>query len=175
MLIWLGVDRALRRWNLETFQPVGNPIFLDANASALAIAGDVIWTNGPSLQSWDLRTGAVRGDASKEIEGISSLAVDGNVLVSGHWNGMVKARDASNGQHVRSSTRRAQSRVNCVALYKNFAISGSPAGNLYVWNLTTLDPIFEVQMGSPVNDLISTPGGVCAACADGVVCLELNL
>ena len=176
VLVSVGVDRALRRWDLGTLQPIGNPVFLDASASALAIAGDgIIWTSGNLLQSWDLRTASARGDASKEREGISSLAVHGNVLVSGHWNGLVKTRDASNGQNVRSGTSRPQSRVNCVALYKNWAISGSPAGNLYVWNLTTMNPIFEIELGSPVNDLIATPDGICVACADGVVSLELNL
>ena len=96
LLVAVGADGALRRWNLETLEPLGDPVFLNLTGGALVIAGDVIWTAGWPLQCWDLRSGTALAKSEK-IEDISSLATDGKVLVSGHWSGEVKVRDASRG------------------------------------------------------------------------------
>lgn len=174
-LFAIDVDSTFRRWDLATLQPIDEPFRLDQSANSLAIAADgSFWTAGGKLQRWDPAT-AAKVHECPEFEGISSLAIYGNLLAAGHWDGRVTVRDASNGQTLRVSTASRQTRVNCVAFHKNLVISGSPAGNLMVRDTATLTPLFEIQIGSPVNDLTGTPDGVCVACAEGIASLELTL
>lgn len=174
-LVALCANHELRRWDLTDRKPIGRAKTLDDMPNAIAIAGRVVWTSGPSLQRWNLRTGEALGSSLDRNHGTSSLQIGGEWLVSSHWNGRLTVRDAQTGEVLRGTSQSPQSRVNCLALYKTFTVSGSPDGTVCIGNLTTMAPLLQIQLGSPVNGLAATPTGVCVACASGVISLELNL
>ena len=65
-------------------------------------------------------------------------------------------------------------RVDSMAIYKGWGVSGGEE-TICIWNLTTLNPVFEIRFNSNVNGLVADEEAIYVGCAYGMICLELNL
>jgi len=173
ILATVGKDGMLRRWNLGSLQPLGFSIPIGEYTTALAIADGVIWTSGPLLRRWNLQTGEPIGDQQDTSE--TSLCVNSQFAVSSHWSGRLTLRDAKTGKLLQTGLHIPSRRTPTLALYKTFAITASAEGIVCIWNLNTMLPFFEIQIGASVNALTATPTGICIASSAGLISLDLHI
>jgi WD40 repeat protein len=167
----------LHCWSLTPPKSL-NPIISKRQIySALAIKENLLWAIVENTMCrWNLITGESVGTPVPGATETSVLAVSSKWIVSGHWSGILKVWDKSTADLLRvSDIGKRSSRLTCLALFEDFAISSGPDETVFVWNLNTLEMLFKIQVGSPVNGISAYNTGVCLACALGILCIELNL
>ncbi len=167
----------IHRWSLTPLKSLDPIVSKQQIYFGLAIDEDVLWAIVENnVCRWNLATGKFVGNPGPGATETAVLAVSSKWVVSGHWSGILKVWDKSSSALLGvSDTGNRSSRLTCLALFKDFAISGGPDETVFVWNLNTLEILFKIQVGSPVNGIAAYSTGVSLACALGILCIELNL
>jgi WD40 repeat protein len=164
-------DGTLRRWDLVTGAPIGEPLLAHTGGvSAVAVAEvdgrSMIVSAGRgregTLRRWDLATGAPIGEPRRAhaggVTGVAVGEVDGrSMIVSGSDDGVLRRWDLATGDPVGRGRRAHAGGVSAVAVAKvdgrSMIVSGGGDGTVRRWDLATGTRIGEPLTGD--SDAVS--------------------
>lgn len=149
------------------------PNFLVVSRDGALIATASLYEH--EVQLWDGRTGALRGQLSGHVSGLTGLALsaDGSRLVSGSYDGTVRIWDTASGQQLALLMGHADG-VAAVAMDAagEMIISGSHDGAVRLWAGMHAEPVLVELIGTgPISEVCASADGTrfAAAGADGSV------
>lgn len=164
-----GDDGMIRRWDLESGEPDGDPLTGQTEKAGAAYVRDGRWiassTMDGTLRIWDANTGAVvhvvklRGDDNLS----GSLSPDGALFAAGHRDGTVHLWDLATGKQAGEPIRAHNGWVTAVAFSPDGSrlVTGGQDGTMRLWQVSThlpADPPLPSHRG-PVVDADFSPDG----------------
>ena len=173
-----GADGTVRRWDLTTGTPIGEPITgHDGSVNAVAVGeldgGPVIISGGAdgTVRRWDLTTGTPIGEPITGHEwAVNSVAVGeldgGPVIISGGADGTVRRWDLTTGTPIGEPITGHDGSVNAVTVDElegqPVIISGGDDGAVRRWDLASAELI-----GDSIEAYCKTVKALAAAELDG--------
>lgn len=164
-----GDDGMIRRWDLESGEPDGDPLTGQTEKAGAAYVRDGRWiassTMDGTVRIWDANTGAVvhvvklRGDDNLS----GSLSPDGALFAAGHRDGTVHLWDLATGKEAGEPIRAHNGWVTAVAFSPDGSrlVTGGQDGTMRLWQVSThlpADPPLPSHRG-PVVDADFSPDG----------------
>jgi WD40 repeat protein len=164
-----GDDGVLRRWDLESGKPVGDPLAGNTPKGGAGYLRNGRWIasatpDGP-LHIWDANTGAVvhvvTGQRDNAVS--AALSLDGALFATGNRDGTAQIWDVATGKQMGESIRAGNGWVSAVDFSpdRTRLVTGGADGAMRVWNISThrpADPPLPSHKGS-VLDVDFSPDG----------------
>ncbi|HTX95985.1 MAG TPA: TIR domain-containing protein [Mycobacterium sp.] len=144
-----GDDGLIRRWDVESGKPVGDPLAGQNGKAGAAYVRDGHWIASVAsadwtLRIWDANTGATVHVLAGQRDDVKNVAVsgDGTVLATGNRDGTIVLRDVETGRQIGEPIRGHDAWVMAMAFSPDGTrlVSGDRDGVMQLWNVGTHQP-----------------------------------
>ncbi|HEY7051402.1 MAG TPA: TIR domain-containing protein [Mycobacterium sp.] len=168
-IVSAGDDGLLRRWNLESGAPVGDPLVGNTGKGGAVYIRDGRWigsaTSDSTLRIWDAASGAVMHVVTgpRDDAVTTSISRDGTMSATGNRDGTVQIWDVTTGKQLGEPIHANTGWVTAVAFSPDGTrlVTGGADGAMRVWDVKTrqpADPPLPAHKGS-VLDVDFSPDG----------------
>ena len=147
-IVSAGDDGLIRRWDLESGKPVGDPLAGNTGKAGAGYVRDGRWiasgTADSTLHIWDANTGAVVHVLKGQRDNAVSAAVsrDGALWATGNRDGTVQIWEVATGKQMGEPIRADNGLVSAVEFSPDGTrlVTGGADGAMRVWNVSTHQP-----------------------------------
>ena len=120
---------------------VGHKFVVDS----VAIVGDKVMTrNNRSVKIWDINTGQLLQTFVANINGVSSVAIADDKVVTGSFDNSAKISDINTGQLLHTLDGHAGC-VNSVAIAGDKVVTGSSDYTVKIWDISTGQLLYTIK------------------------------
>jgi WD40 repeat protein len=165
-----GDDGLIRRWDLESGEPVGDPLAGQTGKAGAGYVRDGHWIGSVAsadwtLRIWDANTGATVRVLAGPRDDVNSGTVspDGSVFATGNRDGTIVLRDVETGKQIGEPIRGHDAWVMAMAFSPDGTrlVTGGRDGAMQLWNVRThqpADPPLPSHRGPVVGVSFSADG-----------------
>ncbi|MFY9919344.1 MAG: hypothetical protein WAL26_13225, partial [Mycobacterium sp.] len=144
-------DGLIRRWDLESGEPAGDPLAADPGKAGAQYLKDGRWIasvqTDNTVRIWDANTGAavhvLTGTYDPDHVTSASFSRDGELFTTGNRDGTVTLWDVATGKQMGEPIRAHNGWVTALDLSSDGTrlLTGGADGTMRLWNLSTRQPV----------------------------------
>ncbi|MEP7107962.1 MAG: NB-ARC domain-containing protein [Ferruginibacter sp.] len=153
LIISGSVDGTISVWNIETGNPIGEPMIGHKGCiTHLIIENNKIISGSDdcTIRIWDINSRMPIGDPlTGHDKKITQITVCGNKIISGSADKTVRIWDIETGKPIGKPMMGSEEKITWLQVSNNKIMSGSGDGTIRIWDLINGNPIGKTWHGPP--------------------------